>query len=165
MTVRAGYIINDIQVVLFRLLSQYVSDTAPWTSWSCIMGWPESETFEVATKPFIYVMEPKLADTREQFGSGLTSQNLWEVIIGVWDHRQHGGPEEINIMCSQLRNLFTTSGVYTKTFNVTLGSTVATATTIKAQGLRIKYIAGPRDLSESSDVKDFRAEMNLGILT
>ena len=29
MTVRAGYIINDIQVVLFRLLSQYVSDTAP----------------------------------------------------------------------------------------------------------------------------------------
>ena len=162
MTLRSGYITEDIQKSIFRMLSAYTS--SPFDSWQVIMGWPKEQIFEELSQPFMYVLEPQITSSYSQFGGGV-SRKVWEIIIGAWDHRNDGGIEEVNIMCSQLINIFgNAQTAHTKTFTVTLGSTTYTSTTLKALGIRIRGIVGPRDLSSSSDIKEFRKEMTVTLI-
>ena len=162
MSVRAAYVTDDTQMCLFKMLSAYTA--SPWSRWSKVLGWPEAKVFETFTKPFIYILEPQITSQVEQFGGGLR-RYVWETIIGFWDHRTSGGMEECNIGCSHLINLFgDPQTVHAKTFTVTLGDTTYTDTTLKAQGIRIRGIVGPRDLSNTTDVKEFRKEMTITLI-
>ncbi len=159
MSIRRTYLIDDVQKCVFRLLRQLTGAESPWTSWNVIEGYPEDRVFEEFDKPFIYVLKPVVTGAYRQQG-GLPNY-LMEMVIGMWDDRKTGGPEEINIIGSHLLELFMNpQSLYSKKFNVTLGTTSFTDTTLAAQGLRIKNIKGPKELKVKA-VKEFRREFTL----
>jgi len=158
MSVRDDYIIEDIQKVLVYLFKEMVATT--WTRWGVVFGWPEQDVFEKFNKPFIYELTPQESGEIQQQGGG-HGRNFWELIIGLWDDRQTGGIEEINIMSSKLHNFLKTPQIcHTQQFDVTLGDTVYTNTTLSTQGLRVQSIQGPREIF-TEDIKEFRREFTL----
>ena len=158
MSVRSTYIIEDVQQCIYGLLSKLTSTTAPWTSWSVVLGWPETDVFKKLEKPFIYVLDPLKIDAAWQQG-GL-SLGSYQILLGLWDDRKTGGTEEINIMSSRLLDLFgNPSSAHTTKFDVITDATY-TNTTLKAQGVCIDEIRGPRNIA-TEDLKEFRREFTL----
>lgn len=153
--IRDDYIIEDIQKIMVYLIKKMITDT--WTRWEVIFGYPEQAIFEKFTKPFIYIMAPTEIDGRLQQGG--RGRCHWEMTIGLWDDRQTGGSEEINIQGSKLHNFFKTSQTcHAKQFNVILGATTYTNTTLKAQGIRILNIKKLKGDIFTEDIKEFRNE-------
>jgi len=159
---RSGYEIDDIQTCIYQLLK--AKATSPWTAWDYIRGWPEGLVFETFTKPFIYVMAPTLVGSWPQQG-GLPG-SIWNMIIGAWDDRKTGGPEEIQIITSQLLNLFRDrqASHYTATFTCALGSTTYTSKNLIYHEIAIIRAVGPREIV-TEDEKEFRNEITLEIVT
>ena len=160
---RTGYEIDDIQSCYYQMLKALTA--APWSSWNVIRGWPEIEVFNNPSKPFIYVMPPVSVEDWMQQAGGIAG-TIWEMIIGCWDGRLTGGPEEIQIIGSQLLALFNNPVTLNKTntFNVTLGATTYTATELLSQGIETMSIRGPRDIA-TEDQKEFRSEFTVSLLT
>jgi hypothetical protein len=155
---RTGYEVDDIQSVLYAVILKFVNNTAPWTRWSVMRGYPETEYFATITKPFIYLDTPILTD--DTYIQGGLGHGSWEMILGCWDTRDTGGIEEVQIMSSSLLSFFRNpQSCHTKVFDVTLGTTAYSNTTLKAQGIHIQNISGPRNISEA--IKDFRQELTL----
>jgi hypothetical protein len=105
-----------------------------------------------------------VADWMQQ-GGGIPGTE-WEMIIGCWDARLTGGPEEIQIIGSQLLALFNNPVTLNKTntFNVTLGATTYTTTNLIDQGIETMSIRGPRPI-DCEDLKEFRDEFIITLLT
>ena len=161
MTVQANNIIEDLQQCIFSLVKDFTDGTAPWTSWTPVLGYPETETFEQFTKPLIYIMAPVLTDTQWQQG-GLYI-GAYEGVIGAWDDRKTGGTEEINIISSRILWLFgNPNTAHATTFDVVTDATY-TNTTLIAQGLRVEGIAGPREIA-TEEIKELRVEFTLSII-
>jgi len=154
--------IDDIQHVLYSLILEIISDTAPWTSWAVTKDYPEAEYFEKTAKPFFYLESPTMVSRiYQQGGRGL---GQFEMIVGCWDHRDHGGMEEVRIMSSELIELVDNSyRMHTEQFDVTIGTTTYSNTTLKAQGIRVRNITGPFDRSSGETLKEFRQECTLEI--
>jgi len=156
--IRDEYILEDIQKVIVYLFKKMVANT--WTRWEVVFGYPEQDVFEKFTKPFIYVLPPRESGEIQHQGGG-HGRNFWELIIGLWDDRQTGGMEEINIQASKIHNFFKTPQTcHAQQFDVTIGSTSYANTTLSAQGIRIQSIQGPRELF-TEDIKEFRREFTL----
>ena len=87
------------------------------------------------------------------------------MIIGVWDDRKTGGPEEINLMSSRILELCNDPKAvnYTNTFTVTLGSDTYADTNLSSQNLYIEGISGPREINTTVDLMEFRREFSLVI--
>lgn len=84
--IRANKKFLDIQNCIFEMIKYKCDNTAPWTSWQPLLGYPESEQFEEFTKPFIYIESPVPVDTKwQQAGRSL---NFLEMIIGIWTDRK-----------------------------------------------------------------------------
>jgi len=164
MSIRSTHIIDDIQQCIYALLNTLSGSTSPWTSWTVVLGYPESEVFDQFTEPIIYVMAPVQIDKVEQQGQDAPTR-YWRLTIGVWLERKHGGPEELNIIASRIMDLFEDKkvvGVDT-TFNVTLGSTSYTSTNLSTQGIYVNGIIGDRERLEFIDEKEFRHEWEIGL--
>ena len=157
---RAGYEIDDIQSLIYAVFNKYTTDTAPWTSWTVKRGFPEEAYFDKQSKPFIYIDTPVLvARNYSQGGQGVGN---YELIVGCWDHRDHGGIEEVNIMTGHiLDKINNTKALHSKEFDITLGATTYSSTTLTAQGVAVLSGVGPRNLSEAP--KDFRHELTLTV--
>lgn len=162
MSVRAGYEIEDIQRVVHAVIAAKITGGAPWSSWTAILGWPESDVLNNLSKPVIYVEPPTMiARTVQQ---GAMSSGVWEMIVGCWDDRKTGGTQEINIIGSQLLNFFRdkkTSHDTTK-ITITLGSTTYTSKDLIDMGVNVISIVGPREIA-TTDLKEFRTEFILTI--
>jgi len=162
MSVRQNTIVTDIWKCVHALLKKYCDNTAPWSSWDCIKGYPEEERFADFTKPFIYTEDPfPVGDVYMQQGAS-KGKRLYSIIIGAWDDRKTGGIEEITIMTSRISDLFSDPyTVHTATFDVTLATAISD-TTLKAQGIRVDAIGGPRKI-EIENQKEFRREFELRV--
>ena len=159
MSIRRTYLIDDVQKCVFQLLRQLANTESPWTSWDVVEGYPEERVAGEFDEPFVYVLKPVVSTVYKQQG-GLPSY-LMEMIIGMWDDRKTGGPEELNIIASHILELFMNpQTLNTTTFTITLGTTTYTNTTLAAQGIRINNIEGPEEV-EVTDVKEFRGEFTL----
>lgn len=157
MAVRANTILEDCQRCIHGLISKLCSTTAPWTSWTAILGYPESDVWEL-TAAVIYVETPyKIAISRQQGGLGL---GTYGVPLGAWDNRKTGGTEEMNIISSRILNLFETPATFNTQFTIVIGGTTYTNTTLYAQGIGISDISGARRI-ETEDSKEFRNEFTL----
>ena len=165
MSIREKYKIDDIQKCIYALILKLTTATSPFTDWAVVYGFPEAEIFDSFTKPFIYVEMP-VATFRFDMQAGGKPNYAWEMIIGIWDDRKTGGSEEISIMASQLLALFNDPQTCMRTqFNVTLGTTTYTNTTLLAQGIGIVNISGPREILDNVAMKEFRQEFNLTLET
>ena len=154
---------DDIQTLIYTLIGHLIATETPWSSWGVVRSYPEEEYFIKNTKAFLYVDHPFLEG--QTFQQGGRSIGTFSVIIGMWGHRDYGGAEEVSIMASELLELVDdTNRMHTEEFDVSIGSTDYTNTTLKAQGLRVKGITGPRQLHDGEDLKDFRQEMTLTVL-
>ena len=159
MTVAAAYRTNDIQLCIYELIDYLTENTAPWTSWTAVLGWPETEVFK-DKDAFIYVLEPiKGGEIRQQGGLLL---HRFELLFGGWVTKKDGGPEEINIMASAILNFFENpQTVHQQTFTVTLtDGTTQTDTTLVDEGIRVEDITGGRWI-DTEDVKEYRKEYTL----
>ena len=156
--IRASQKIEDIQQCFFELLDSFT--TSPWDRWDVILGYPETNRFEHFTKPFIYVLSPKLVNTSPQQGG--RSALTWELIIGSWDDFQNGGVEEINIMNSEIFELFDDFQRVNDTvkFDVTLKSAY-TDVDLMDMGIGVVNIIGPREMSVIRTLKEFRYEFDI----
>ena len=158
---RANYIVEDIQKILWSL---FKSLSSPWTDWEIILDYPDQSVFEEFTKPFIYVEKPMIVNTFQQQGG--TRSHDWEMTIGFWDDRKTGGPGEINIMTSRFIALFDNpQTLATAKFTVVLGATTTANTTLVSQGLKFKNITGPREIIKDTDLKEFRNEITVTLRT
>lgn len=160
--VRAGYEIDDIQTAIKALLDTKTS--APWSSWTVIRGWPEYAVMNNLAKPIIYVEHPVLNSAAAFQQGGGKSIKEWQMVIGAWDDRKTGGPEEIAIITSQLINLFSDAAVHTVTFTAAVGGTTYTSKTLLDWGIAIAPQAFSRDIA-TKDEKEFRNEVTLIIRT
>lgn len=152
--------IDDIQTLLYSLILHLTQTETPWSSWGVVKSYPEKEYFNELTKAFLYIDSPIRSDSIQQQGG--RTLGIFEIIIGVWSHRDHGGIEEANIISSELMELVDDANrIHTEQFDVTIGSTAYTNTTLKAQGLKVRNITGPRTLPDGEDLKDFRQELTL----
>lgn len=161
MAIRSSYILTDVQECLYQFLSKLIVGSAPWTSWAVQKGWPESDVLKHFSKPIIYIDAPLITDTKYWQMGGVP---LFQVstIIGCYNDRSTGGPEELEIISGHLVEKFLNpSGVLAVTFNVTLGATTYSSTTLGAQGIRIQNISGPRGGITADDLKEFRKELEL----
>ena len=162
MTVRQNTIVTDIWKCVYALLNKLCSTTAPWSSWDCIKGYPEADRFADFTKPFVYIEDPMpLSDVYFQQGAS-KAKRQYSIMVGAWDDRKTGGIEEITIMTSRISDLFSDPyTVHTATFDVTL-ATAYSDTTLKAQGISVDGIGGPRKI-ETENQKEFRREFELRV--
>lgn len=164
MAIRENYEVDDIQTLVYSLLLHLAGDTSPWTSWEVIRGFPDVDVFDQFSKPFLYVLMPTTNYAYRHQG-GKVGNKMWSLLIGAWDDRKTGGPEEIAIISSRMLGLFgDPQTAHTTTFNCTLGTTTYTNTTLIAQGLRITAVRGPRELF-AENIKEFRAEFELELRT
>ncbi len=163
MAIRQNYITHDILKCVHALVNKLCSTTSPWTSWTALKGFPESDVFTDFSKPLIYLEDPVLAGDRvlQQGASKRTKE--YSMIVGVWDDRKTGGQEEIQMMTSYLMDYFNDPySCMNATFDVTLAATNSD-TTLYAQGVVIEGINGPRIVS-TEDTKEFRREFDLRII-
>jgi len=174
--IRNDHIFEDIREVLLAFLNAQI---APATSWTFIKDYPDKHFFHKWEKPFIWLenLSPiGTMDSQYNYHSnsivGEASYKNYvyllelELRIGIWLAEKHGGMKEINIIRSWFMNLFNpplpklASGV----FNVTLGATTYTGTTLYAQGIRQITVLGDSDVP-TEDIKEFRRELNLYLLS
>ena len=153
---------DDIQTAIIGLLVSKTS--APWTSWTVIRGWPEASVFENLSKPFIYVEHPEFTGRANIMQGGGKYIKNWNMIIGAWDDRKTGGPEEIAIITSQLVNLFFDSSVHTATFTASVGGTTYTGKTLLEWGIAISPNVTSRAIATEGE-KEFRNEVYLTLRT
>lgn len=162
MAVRSAYIIEDIQQCIYNVISKLTSTTAPWTSWTAKLGYPEADVLDQLAKPIIYIMNPVAVN--EQWQQGGLYVGFYEMTIGAWDDRKTGGPEEMNIIASALLNLFRNpSSCHAQQFNVVTDASY-TNTTLITQGVRVDGIRGPREIA-TEEIKEFRFEFTLFLRT
>lgn len=160
---RDGYQVEDILRCIKAVIDSKVSATAPWTSWTTVLEYPESTVFELLSKPFIYIESPALTRSIPQQGGIPGSE--WEMILGAWDDRKTGGPEEINIIGSQILKLFRDpQTLHTATFTLALGGTTYTSKTLLYHGIQVIDIRGPQKMFTEED-KEFRIEFILTLMT
>ena len=161
--IRATHIIDDIQQSIYQLLTKLTA-SSPWSDWTIKIGFPEEEVFDQFAKPIIYIESPIQVGKIQQQGQSAVNRR-WRITIGTWLDRKHGGTEELNIIGSKLLSLFEdprTACVLT-TFNITLGTTVYTATNLTALGIFIDGIEGPTPIN-ATDEKEFRDEFSLYVV-
>ena len=159
---RAGYEIDDIQAAIIGLLASKTS--SPWSGWTLIRGWPEIAVFENLSKPFIWVEHPQLSGSASMMQGGGKILYQWSMIIGAWDDRKTGGPEEIAIITSQLINLFADSAVHTAAFTASVGGTTYTSKTLLEWGIAISQNVFSREIATQAE-KEFRNEITLQLRT
>ena len=136
------------------------NQSAPFTSWKIIKGWPESDVFTDFGSPFIFTESPIQIGYNTPHQGGERAEEFYEMKIGLWDDRKTGGVEEITIMSGRILNLFgNMDTVHSATFDVTLGSAFSN-TTLLSQGVRIEDIKGPRNIA-TENPKEFRREFTL----
>jgi hypothetical protein len=146
---------------VYQFIAKLITGSAPWTSWTVQKGWPESDVLKHFAKPIIYLDDPLLTETKYWQMGGLFAYQV-SVIVGCYNDRTTGGLEELGIICGHLVEKFLNpSGVRAVTFNVTLGATTFTATTLKGQEIRVQNISGPRGGITTDDLKEFRKELEL----
>lgn len=165
MAIRGTHIVDDVQTLIYALLSELTGSggSDPWTRWTVIRGYPESDIFDHLDEPFIYVETPIMTNLLQEQGG--EPSYFWSLKIGAWDDRVTGGTEEINIIASRLIDFFNDPKTcHTQTFDVTLGTTTYTDTTLMAQGLRVVGITGPREMY-TENLKEFRMEFDLSLRT
>lgn len=159
---RAGYEIDDMLTAIVALLKNKTS--SPWSSWEIIRGWPEIAVFELFSKPFIYVEHPRLSGIFAQHMGGGKTMKSWEMIIGCWDDRKTGGPQEVAIMTSTLINLFGDAAVHCDTFTAAVGGVTYTSKTLIDWGIAISQNVFSRQIATEHE-KEFRSEITLLIHT
>jgi len=158
MSVRTDYIIEDCQKCFHTLISTLTGSTSPWTRWTAVLGYPETDMFTDFKKPLIYTMSPMQVD--KQWQQGGLCIGFYEYIQGLWDDRKTGGVEEINIMSSNVLSLFQNpQSVGTTTFDITLDEAYED-TTLMAQGISVMNIIGPREIA-TENPKEFRREFSV----
>lgn len=173
--IRNDHFFEDIRKIL---LAFFNAQSAPATSWTFILDYPDKHFFHKWAKPFIWLenitptgrMESQYNFHSTSVVGGSTYKNYvylmeMELRIGAWLAEKHGGMEEINIIRSWLVNLFNPPlpKLPSTTFNVTLGATTYTGTTLYAQGIRQISFFGDNDVP-TEDIKEFRREVNLYLL-
>jgi len=164
LAVRRAYILEDVRECLYRAILKLTTSTAPWTSWAVTNGWPETDLMEQYTKLIIFLDAPLVPDLKKRHAGGLPSIPI-SIMVGAWNDISTGGLEENNIAISHIVEQFLNPKTLNQiTFNVTLGSTTYTATTLIAQGIRISNVFGPRNL-DKPDSKEYRRELELVINT
>ena len=159
MAIRRAKSVEDVQRVIYYLISKLTSATSPWTKWDVVLGYPDTQVFENFDKPFIYVMAPIVIDKVWQMAGKPVF--LWQMTLGCWDDRKTGGDEMINIMGSTMLDFFTDPQTcHTQQFDVTIGGTVYTDTTLVNQGVMVTDINGPFPRF-TEDMQEFRTESDL----
>ena len=159
--VRRAYLIMDVQFVLFKFLEKLTTVSAPWTSWTTVLGWPEKVNFDAATKPLIYISTPMVVNDRVINHAGGLSRFELSTIIGSWCTLESGGMYEASRISSAMIELFSNpQTIYSKQFTVTLGATTYTNTRLTTMGVRVKSITGPVEIPDP-DSLDFRQEITL----
>lgn len=157
--ITAGKKIEDIQQCFFELLDSFSS--SPWDRWEVILGYPEEERFEHFDKPFIYILDPKIVNKVPHQGG--RASLTWEIKVGSWSDYQNGGMEEINIINSQLFDLFDDYKQVnnTTTFDITLFGTSYSDTNLMTMGIGVTDIRGPNEMSVIRSLKEFRYEYDI----
>jgi len=85
------------------------------------------------------------------------------MIIGAWDDRKTGGPEEINIIGSHLLSFFRQSKtLHTTQFDLTLRGVTTSDTTLSNQKVKVDGITSMRDIA-TEDIKEFRKEFEFSL--
>jgi len=158
MALRANNVIEDFPKCIFALITK-LNASDPWSRWTPVLGHPETDRLHGQFK-FIYVLSPTEITEIKQKG-GLTT-GVWQLPIGAWTERSKGGEEELNIICSYIRNFFKTSSCHTQVFDVTLDQAY-TDTTLVLRGIRIDEIQGPAEkfIDHPDGYKQFRREFTL----
>jgi len=154
---------DDIQSCFLALFKKLTANVSPWTSWEVVRGWPERDILKHFSKPIIYLEPPfRTGVWRQQAGK---SGNIWEMIVGAWDDRKTGGIEEIQIISAHIIDLFNDpQTLFGTTFDVTLGGTTYTDTTLTKQKIRAGEAIGPRTI-QTEDLKEFRVEFTVTLQT
>ena len=161
--ITAGRKVEDIQQCFFELLDSLT--TSPWDRWDVILGYPEEDRFEHFDKPFIYVLSPAINNKMPHQGGRSILE--WTIIVGAWCDHQNGGVEEINIINSQIFELFDDSKRINDTikFDVTLGGTDYTDQDLMDVGVEVDNISGAREMSAIKSLKEFRYEFDITFKT
>ena len=147
----------DSQKCLYEVIKKKCDNDAPWTSWSPLLGYPESEIWD-DHDAIIYVLIPVKTD--EKWVQGGLHFSSFNIKIGVWTTRRTGGEEEIQIISDELENLFTNPATLNAvTFNIVTDATY-TGTTLSTQGLQIVGVVGTNPIA-TVDVKEFRRELTV----
>ncbi len=162
--IRQNFSVSDTQAAIFALLKKLTGTVAPWSSWEALLGYPEGEKFAFA-KQLIYVMPPVKAGYIPQQGG--RSATIWEMALGVWGKGGEGGTggeAEADIAAGHLLDLFGCPDAYAVTFNLTLGATSYTNTTLRAQGITLTGTSGPI-LVPVEEPLEFRREISMSLIT
>lgn len=164
MSIRQAYIIDDIQNTL---VSFFRSLPAPFTSWLIVPEFPDRDKETRFDQAILYVEQPRLL-TNEGHALGLIGHGYqmkeWFVPIGGWTDRQTGGHGELNIMLSNVINLFRNpTALKGKTFTATLQGVAYSGQTLKSMGLHIQNVFGPEDRKDHKAEDEFRSEVYLRV--
>jgi hypothetical protein len=152
---------DDIQLLIYKLISSIT--LTPISACEIRYGWPDIQVNTKFEKPIIYVLSP-IVTSKDSHFAGLEKQNL-ELIIGCWNDRNTGGSARCDQVVSYLLNFFgNPQTCHNKTFDVTLGLTSYTNTTISAQDL---YINETQDMGDipTEEMQENRKELKIYLET
>ena len=153
---------SDMQAVIVALLKSLQS-SQPWDSWDVVFGYPNEERILAADKNIIYVETP-IQETlaSEQFGG--EPRNEWFCTIGYWNSIDEGGREEAGTWNANMVTLIQGKRtLYAYTFDVEIGGTTFSSTTLGAQGVYLQTISSPIEIDKETDEDDHRMEVQISI--
>jgi len=151
--------IGDIQTILYELFAS-LTTTLPWSNWSVVYGFPNTEIIEAQNKVFMYIEEPILSGESVEQMAG-QKLNSWIVQVGFWVNLDMGDRGEAQEWLSELINLVQNKyNLYKKEFNVEIGGVEYSDTTLKAQGIMLKSISSVRTIPTDEN-DDYRLEVQL----
>ena len=154
-------IILDLQTLFLTVLKDLQS-AAPWSRWQIVRGYPNATILDNFSNLTIYVMAPTWFSPGIANQGAKKSTNNWQITIGVWADKKTGGVEETLIATSRIMDFFGDVTKWAQTeFNVTLGSTAYTDTTLIDQGINIFDVSGPQEILNNVDTNEFRNEFTI----
>lgn len=164
MSIRKTHRINDIQDILYALLSKYKTDGTPWSRWTIIR---ENEINDIVTgedMAHVYIGLPLKSGEFLMQGGARNKRYAWTVIIGFWVTDSKGGRDEMGVWISSMFYAFDSPrDCMGKSFSGTLGTTEYTLKNLNYFGMRIESIEGPGNELEE-DVIDHRRELTLTLI-
>ena len=155
--IREQYITSDLWDVMYALFNSYT--TSPWNRWDVIQGYNADEIYSAEDKNYLYIEQPVvMGEVQQKAGR---SRFRWEMPIGFWVSDSKGGINEVSVFESQILYLINNpQDLHHKTFNVTLGATTYTGTTLADLNVKVRSLIGARR-ELGGDIGEYRRELEI----
>jgi len=134
--IRDAEIFNDIQRLILYCIKGKISDGNPWARWIVIDRFPDEKVFSHFDNLIMFLGDPKTSSKLGQYG-GTKSVLEMSLEIGIWCNDLHGGRSELKRCYGRCFDFFNNPSCNLYAFDVSLGATDYTDTTLAAADLYV----------------------------